>query len=267
MRTEPAPAPLAAETSGAGGQKIVLAHGFAQNQDCWGPFAVALAQSFRVMRVDLPGHGASGSVSASVERGARLLGETGGSAHYVGYSMGGRHVLQLALDQPGLVQSATLIGAHPGLDDRTERDERRAWDLKMAQRLEDVGLEPFLDEWLELPLFRRLDPEARHLEARLRNGVSGLAASLRLAGTGSQESLWPRLSGLATPTLFLAGTRDPRYVAIAARAAHASPDFARARTVPEAGHAAHLERPGAVAELVTAWIPEAMSIVGSGSES
>lgn len=232
----------------------MLAHGFTQNRRCWGAFGDALATWAQVVRVDLPGHGGSGRIEASVEAGAELLGDVGERAHYVGYSMGGRHVLRLALDRPDLVLSAVLIGTHPGIEDPSARARRRTWDLDMAKRLEQVGLAPFLDEWLSMPLFQGLDSESAHLEARLGNTTAGLAGSLRLAGTGSQQPLWSRLDALEPPTLFMAGERDAKYRDIGSRASRTAPGVVRSVVVSGAGHAPHLERPESAADIVRRWI-------------
>ena len=52
--------------------------------------------------------------------------------------------------------------------------------------------------------------DAADLDDRRRNTVAGLASSLRLAGTGTQEPLWDRLGMLTMPVLVLAGERDER---------------------------------------------------------
>ncbi len=72
------------------GPDVVLAHGFTMTGRAWGPFADDLASDHRLTLVDLPGHGGSSQVACGLVEGARLLGEAGGRAAYVGYSMGAR---------------------------------------------------------------------------------------------------------------------------------------------------------------------------------
>ncbi|HEV8297928.1 MAG TPA: alpha/beta fold hydrolase, partial [Acidimicrobiales bacterium] len=98
------------------GPRVVLVHGFTQTSRCWGPFLDGLAAENRVVAVDAPGHGGSRAVAADVAESARLLGETAGEAIYVGYSMGGRIALRLALDRPELVRALVLIGTSPGIE-------------------------------------------------------------------------------------------------------------------------------------------------------
>jgi 2-succinyl-6-hydroxy-2,4-cyclohexadiene-1-carboxylate synthase len=77
-----------------------------------------------------------------------------------------------------------------------------------------------------------------------------LATSLRLAGTGTQQWLGESLKAFERPALVLAGTNDKKFVTEARRLqdtlAHAASAF-----IADAGHAAHLERPVLVAELVS----------------
>src|SRR5204863_3461325 len=136
--------------------RLGLVHGFTQNRRCWGEFADLLAAHFEVVLVDAPGHGGSTGVTADVASGATLIGEAIGRASYLGYSMGGRHTLRLALDRPDLVERLVLIGASPGIADRKERETRREADERLAERLETIGVDAFLEEWLAQPIFAGL---------------------------------------------------------------------------------------------------------------
>jgi 2-succinyl-6-hydroxy-2,4-cyclohexadiene-1-carboxylate synthase len=193
-------------------------------------------------------------VQADLWAGAALLAEAGGAAVDVGYSMGGRLALHLALARPELVHGLVMIGATPGIEDAGTRAERRASDEALARSLERDGLDAFLDRWLAQPLFARLPQEAADLEDRRRNTVAGLASSLRLAGTGVQEPLWDRLGTLTMPVLVLAGAEDDRFAEIGRRTAAAIGPTATFEEVPNAGHAAHLEQPNETLRLIRAWL-------------
>src|SRR6266545_3927592 len=220
--------PLHQVVDGGAGDRVVLVHGFTQTLSAMEPLAARLRDRHTVIRVDLPGHGGSAAPEASFAEAAALLGEAGGAAAYVGYSLGGRLCLRLALDRPDLVRSLVLIGASPGLDDPAVRAARRASDEALAAELERVGLERFLDRWLAQPLF----------------------ASLRLHGAGAQEPLWDRLASLRPPVLLVAGARDGKFAALAERMAAVIGRSATVALVPGAGHAVHFERPDEVAALV-----------------
>lgn len=231
------------------GRRVVLAHGFGQTRRCWGPLLPALAITHEVVAVDMPGHGEAPAVSASVEEGAGLLGETGGRAAYLGYSMGGRHVLRLAVDRPDLVTELVLIGSSPGIADPHERAARRVADDALADRVEAEGVAWFVDHWLAQPLFAGLTAATRFDDERRSNDAGALATSLRLAGTGAQEPLWDRLPEVRAPTLLVVGGADKKFAGIAHEMAMALPD-ARVTEIPGAGHSVHLEAPEATAAVI-----------------
>jgi 2-succinyl-6-hydroxy-2,4-cyclohexadiene-1-carboxylate synthase len=249
--------PLHHVVDGGAGERVVLVHGFTQTLAAMEALAARLRDRHEVVRVDLPGHGGSTPPLVGFAKAAALLGEAGGAAAYLGYSLGGRLCLRLALDRPELVRALVLIGASPGLDDPVERAARQASDDALAAELERVGLERFLDRWLAQPLFATLPPERAGRAGRLANTTQGLAASLRLHGTGAQEPLWDRLATLRPPTLLITGARDQKFAGIAERMAKAIGPSATLALVPDAGHAAHLERPDEVAALVDAFLATA----------
>ena len=233
-----------------GAPRMVFLHGFSQTSESWKPIAEHFVrQGHQCVLVDLPGHGASSGVRADLRRTADMLSSIGGAGTWVGYSLGGRAALHVALLYPHLVGRLVLLGANPGIDDEDERARRRSDDDRLATRLHDIGIDAFLDEWTALPLFGGRTVSDDERADRLRNTVDGLASSLRLAGTGAQDSLWPRLRELNMPVLALAGERDEKFAAIARQLADAAPRGEWA-LVPGAAHAAHLEHPDAVVQLI-----------------
>jgi len=251
------------------GVPLLLLHGFTGRGSGWGTHATALARQFRLIVVDLPGHGRSGippgPARASVERTADDLAtilrrEGCAPAHVVGYSLGARVALRLAVAHPDAVRRLVLESPSAGLATARERQVRLAADEVRATRLERDGIEAFVDEWEREPVFAshtRLPPAraARLRSERLRNRPAGLAASLRGAGQGSMEPLHDRLADIRTPTLVIAGALDPIGRARAEGVAAAIPG-ARLEIVADAGHAPHLETPTTFRNLVTAFLKE-----------
>ena len=243
--------------------RLVLLHGFTQTAGCWGPIGDDLARDHDVVRLDAPGHGTAATVRAGLVDAARLAADAGGPATYVGYSMGGRLALHVALEHPAVVERLVLVGATAGIEDDGERAARRARDHELAARVRSIGVDAFLTEWLDQPLFAGLPDWARFDDERRRNTADGLASSLELAGTGSQAPLWDRLPELQMPVLALAGAGDARFAALARRMADAIGPHATAATVPGAGHAAHLEQPAAFLTILRDWLDRAPC--GSGT--
>ncbi|MGH9056545.1 MAG: alpha/beta fold hydrolase [Acidimicrobiales bacterium] len=236
---------LHAEVTGKGGP-VVLVHGFTQSGGAWARVAEGLSRRHTVITVDAPGHGGSSGVAADLARGADLMVESAGQpAAWVGYSMGGRYALHAALRHPRAVTRLVLVSATAGIDDPVERAARRRDDAALAARVESEGVEDFLRWWLDRPIFSTLPPDAAALDSRIGNTAVGLAASLRLAGTGTQEPLWTAIGALEMPVLVVAGERDPTYLAHAHRMVGCIGGNATLAIVAGAGHSCHLEQPEA----------------------
>lgn len=227
-------------------------HGFTQTGAAWDPVATRLADRHEVRCPDLAGHGAAAHVGADLWGAARQVGRDGGAGAYVGYSLGGRVALHLALAAPALVRALVLVSATAGIDDPAERDARVAADEALARRIETIGVARFLDEWLAQPMFAALPAAARGGRS---TDAAGLASSLRLAGTGTQYPLWDRLHELTMPALVVVGERDEKFRRLGQRLA-AGVDGAALAVIPDAGHAVHLEQPEAFLDVVAPWLDE-----------
>lgn len=246
------------------GPPVMLLHGFTGSRSTWLGLARALSGEFTTYAVDLVGHGRSASPMA-VERYAmaravddlagllRALGHE--RATWLGYSLGGRTVLQVAVRRPEVVSALILEGASPGLPTDEERRARVSADERLARMLEQDGVEAFTDYWEALPLWesqqRTLTPATRQAlrQQRLAQRAVGLANSLRGMGTGAQEWVGDRLAAIGVPVLLIAGSLDAKYSAIAREMETAIPE-ASLRLIDDAGHATHLERPEAFSAAV-----------------
>lgn len=228
--------------------RAVFVHGFTQSAASW-----RVVDSFfrdgpldRVF-LDVP-DGLDFAATASA------LGDAGGPATYVGYSMGGRLCLQLALDRPDVVENLVLISSAPGIADDAERAARRESDEALAREIERDGIDAFLEGWLAQPMFSRLPRDAAGIEdRRTANTVERLTHQLRALGQGTQPSNWERLREISMPTLVFVGRSDPKYVAIAEQMA--TPMRANLRVL-NGDHACHLEDFGNFAHLLTSWLGE-----------
>ncbi len=250
------------------GPRLTLVHGFTQTGRSWGEVARLFATGFEVVRVDLPGHGGSSDRRMSFENTASAIGDVGGRCVYVGYSMGARLCLRLALDRPELVRALVLVGGSPGLATAGERTTRMQADEQLADDIERVGTAAFLRRWLGQRMFATLTPTDDDLAGRRANSPEGLAAALRAMGVGAQEPLWARLAELDMPVLLVAGELDAKFTVAGERMAAAIGPNARAVILPGCGHAAHLEQPEAFCRLVwTALAPRAAHTENRASRS
>jgi isochorismate synthase/2-succinyl-5-enolpyruvyl-6-hydroxy-3-cyclohexene-1-carboxylate synthase/2-succinyl-6-hydroxy-2,4-cyclohexadiene-1-carboxylate synthase/O-succinylbenzoate synthase len=152
-------------------EKVILfLHGFLGTSEDWVPMMKALSPSARVIAVDLPGHGESeilqhdvensNQISFSVQSVADLLLKlirniTDGAVVVVGYSMGARIALHMALNQNHKISGAVIISGSPGLRDEASKRRRSAIDRSRAHFLSSCGLENFLETWYSAKMWAR----------------------------------------------------------------------------------------------------------------
>ena len=260
------------EDSGAesgAGRPLLLLHGFTGAAATWRPFRDAWPGT-RQLAADLPGHGRSlaspdrprrHDIDGTIDALLAAMDDHGvGAFALLGYSLGGRVALRLALRAPERVAALIVVSASPGIADPDARARRLTADRALADRIEREGVPAFVDYWQSLPLWasqRRLPPAVRDaLRAqRLRNDAAGLAASLRAAGAGADPPVLDALDGLRCPALLIAGGLDPMYCDHAAAMRAQLPD-GRVAIVPDAGHAVHLEQPDRFRALVADFLAE-----------
>jgi 2-succinyl-6-hydroxy-2,4-cyclohexadiene-1-carboxylate synthase len=250
------------------GTPVTLLHGFTQSGRSWLEVISKLPEGWMWIVPDLRGHGetrtrpgAPCSMDACTRDLLMLWDHLGvARTHLVGYSMGGRLALHVAARRPERTLSLLTIGAHAGLEEGA-REGRRRGDEALAQRIEQEGLEAFVNHWSSLPLFAGMERRgpafvAQARAERMTNHVAGLACSLRGMGAGVMEPLWDDLRNLAVPGTFVAGQLDHGYVTSARRLASTVPN-GRVEVVPRAGHTVHQERPEAFARLLAAHLATA----------
>jgi len=226
--------------------RTLLVHGFTQTAASWDPVRAHLATTDTLALEVGDGLDWDATVAA--------LAEAGGRGRWVGYSMGGRLALAVALTRPDLVESLVLVSAAAGLADPEARAARVTADERLAAEAERDGLEAFLERWLAQPLFATLSAGAAGLDARRAgNTVARVTHQLRVLGQGSQPVYVDRLGELGAhgmPVLLVTGALDTKYCDLAAAMAAAIGPTARHVTLPGAVHAAHVERPAEFAVLL-----------------
>lgn len=234
---------------------MLALHGFTLTGAQFAPLAGYVDRS--ILAPDLPGHGESASTPAVVPDAiaalADLLTDIDQPAPVLGYSMGGRLALSLALDRPELVKRVVVVSAGPGIEDEYARAMRVAEDEELAVRIRRDGVRRLLDEWLSAPVTstESVDEPERRADRALReeNSAAGLADALRGFGQGSYPYFGDRLGELGMPLLAVSGGADARYTGQAAALAAAVPD-GQSAVIPGVGHNVILEAPEELGRLV-----------------
>lgn len=229
---------------------IVAVHGFTGSP--------ALFSGLPCHGLTVLGHGPSARASGPVgfaDEVDRLASELPEKAvHLVGYSLGARLCLALALRHPHKVSQLTLVGGSPGLRSEEARAQRRSADAIWSSMLREEGIEKFVDAWQALPLWRsqRALPAERlqrQRQERLSHDASQLALALDSLGTGAMPSLWSQLPGLDVPVHLLVGALDSKYLDINREMATLLP-HATLHVIEGSGHNPLLEQPEAAFRLL-----------------
>jgi 3-oxoadipate enol-lactonase len=245
------------------GPAVALVHAGIADSRMWEPQLRTFPQSYRVVRVDLPGFGNSlfESNVVSYRRAIRdaLDGAGVERTAVVGTSLGGRAALELALESPERVSALVLVGA--GIDDHDWSEEVERFgeeeEAALARGDLDAAVIVNLRLWIAGPR-RELDdvaPDVRELvdqmqrqAFRLGKGHDDLQAD-RLEPPASA-----RLADINVPTLVVTGDEDVDDIhAIADRLAREIPGAERA-TIADAAHLPSLERPEEFDRIVLAFL-------------
>lgn len=223
--------------------EVVFLPGFMQHADTWSPIAAAVAERYPVRLVDF-------ATWTFEERVGEIRGE---GCVVVGYSMGGRLALHAALQ--GAFAGLVVVGAAAGISDADERRRRREADSELADWIEAHSIDEVVARWERNPVFASQPASLVQAQraGRLAHSPADLARLLRSAGQGALPPIWDHLAEIQAPVLALAGENDITYRAASERIASLVPRGS-ASVIPGAGHAAHLEQPDAVAEVILTFV-------------
>ncbi|MDQ0231105.1 2-succinyl-6-hydroxy-2,4-cyclohexadiene-1-carboxylate synthase [Metabacillus malikii] len=258
------------EDSKVGDEVLLLLHGFTGRNQNFFPLVEELSH-IRVIALDMLGHGKSDSpaepsryeMEEIVQDIIEILNVLKiDKANVLGYSMGGRVALSLAVLHPNRVAKLILESSSPGLETAEARDARKAADVRLAKEILNDGIQAFVAKWENISLFssqKRLSEEKRNQirQQRLGNNPVGLANSLIGMGTGAQPSWWAALSELHMPVLLVCGELDEKFCEIAKRMENSLPN-AKMIEIKNAGHAIHVEQPRIFGKIVNEFLNETL---------
>lgn len=252
---------------------IMFLHGFLGTGEDWIPIMKSLSATTRCISIDLPCHGKS-RIQSNFDKGKnqeftisveviadalhKLISDiTPLKVVLVGYSMGARIALYMALRCNKKISGAIIISGSPGLKDEAAKRTRKAQDDARAHYLVKHGLHCFMDMWYEGELWNSLrrHPHFKQIvgSREQHDDIDALAKSLSQLSLGRQPSLWKDLRICNKPLLFIVGENDQKFKDIAwgmcseidtgLEAEGNRSKMHEVLEVPECGHAVHLENP------------------------
>lgn len=239
------------------GEPLVLIHGLGSSTRDWEYQVPFFARDYRVLAVDVRGHGRSDKPRGpySMPMFARdvaglLEGIEAAPAHVVGISMGGMIAFQLAVDRPELVRSLVVVNSMPDMVVRTLAQRLAVWQRMIIAPL--LGMKK-MAEVLGGRLFPKLEQgelRAEFVKRWEENDPRAYREALK-AITG--WSVGDRLGGIGCPVLVVSGDED--YTPVEAKAAYVN-RLPRARLVviADSRHGTPVDQPEAFNEAVAAFL-------------
>lgn len=197
------------------GDAVVLLHGFTESSSVWNFFAEKLSRSFRVITIDLPGHGKSeciGEIHPMEQMGdavkAVLDHLSISKAVIIGHSMGGYVALAMARVYPSLFKGLGLFHS-TSLADSEEAREGREKAIRIIREDHQGFLFNFIPELFASENRERLAYEIDALveEAKKMSRKAVIAAQ---EGMKSRSSSLDVLINATFPVMFIAGQKDSR---------------------------------------------------------
>lgn len=198
------------------GPPLVLIHGVGLQADAWLAMVPALSRKFRVVCVDMPGHGASPWQNTTTlgEYSARLtqfLAELPIPVFIAGHSMGALLALELAAQHPRKIAGVgALNGVYRRSPQATKAVCARAEALAQSSAADP---EPTLERWFGAAPHGDLEKAADACRGWLSaNDISGYAAAYRVFAEqdGPADATLMKLN---CPAVFITGSEDPNSTA------------------------------------------------------
>jgi 3-oxoadipate enol-lactonase len=242
------------------GLPVVFVHAFPLSREMWTPQAEALAGRFRIITVDLRGHGESDAPlwrytleQFSDDLRGLLDHLAVRQAVFVGLSMGGYTLFAFYRRYADRVKALVLADTRAQAD----TEEGRAKRVAMAQTAYRNGPAAVAREMLPIlfsPAALAGRPDLIQLAERIIGGnqVSGILGDL-MAMADRPDSR-PMLRGIACPTLVLVGEWDQGTPPADARVMAEGIPGAKLEIIPQAGHLSNLEQPEAFNRALVAFL-------------
>lgn len=246
----------------SGTKTLVLLHGYLETLSIWDDFIPLLNKDIRIIRIDLPGHGLSGThpeinttdfSSQVVYEALQKCGVT--ECIIGGHSMGGYVALAFSANYPEATRGLCLFHSTPNPDPEEKRDGRnreialiREGKLSLAiakgvpHMFAEDNIGHFAEKILEIKeVAETCDPE-------------GIIACLE--GMRARPDRNAFLAGFTKPLLFIFGEKD-RYISLdVAKALSEKYKQAQVLWLANSGHNGFIEEPAKVAEKINAFLQD-----------
>jgi pimeloyl-ACP methyl ester carboxylesterase len=230
------------------GKAIVLLHGFTESMKIWTGFAAKLAKKYRVITIDLPGHGKSACIGKvhTMEMMADFVYDLlkklkVGKFILVGHSMGGYVALSFADKYPGMLRGICLFHSHCYADTIAEQENRnRTIALVNADKFSYVA--QFIPSLFPVEVHKKFAPQIeRMIQRASKMDKEGVVAALE--GMKLRKDQTGLLKNMKLPVLFILGQKDSRTPLARLWEMISLPSHSETLLLRECGHMGYIEAP------------------------
>ncbi|MCX6252142.1 MAG: alpha/beta hydrolase [Bacteroidetes bacterium] len=230
------------------GDTIVLLHGFMESSKIWKDFVSVLSKAFRVITIDLPGHGKSDNlgdinsmemIAGAVHKVLRHLGVK--KCVMIGHSMGGYATLSFASKYPSFLKGFGLFHSHPFADTPDGKTNRN----RMIQLVKKDKLN-FITQFIpDLFAPENQDKFRKDIEKFIARAGKMTPESVIASQKGMKvrKDLSLIVANAKVPVLFILGLKDLKLPADRLWEMVTLPEYAEVHILREAGHMGYIEAP------------------------
>ncbi|MBM3207963.1 MAG: alpha/beta fold hydrolase [Chlamydiae bacterium] len=228
---------------------IVFLHGFLGCKEDWLPIIESFKQTYFCICVDLPGHGDSELKQdplQQVESDLLAIGKR--PLIGIGYSLGGRILLEIQERNPSLFSHLCLFGSHPGLNTKKEKGSRKSKEDYWETILIKEDINSFLNKWYDQPLFHELKKNnifQKTLFKRKKNDPHKIRYIYNYFRLSKQKLMDPTKKN----NLFLYGELDECYQNV-----YKSFENIQTAVIEKVGHATIIENPVECAQKIKSFL-------------
>jgi pimeloyl-ACP methyl ester carboxylesterase len=202
-------------SSSGNGKTIVLLHGFLESKEMWKDFANVLSQQFRVVAIDLPGHGQSDvleqplTISLMADAVEAVIQHSKiNSCVMIGHSMGGYVTLEFARRYPEKLKGFGLFHSHAAADTEAVKENRRR-TINIVKRNKTGFIVDFVPDLFAKSNVEKFQNQISSLQQEaLKTPEAGIIAALEAMRDRSGKI--DLLTTTVLPVLFIAGKEDSR---------------------------------------------------------
>jgi 3-oxoadipate enol-lactonase len=242
------------------GHPIILGHSFLCSGEMWKPQLEPLSNQYRVINIDLRGHGKSGvnnepfDLYDLVDDFLFILDHLNiEKAIWAGLSIGGMIALRAAITNEKRIAGLILLDTHAGAETALNKMKYRA----MASFTRIFGIRPLVPYIMRLffcPITRLNRPDligewkTKILSIPITTALQTVYALVK------RESIIEKLKQITVPTLVLVGENDKALPPIYSQKIAKTIPHAEIEVIKKAGHLITLEQPEAVNSAILAFL-------------